>query len=200
MVTSIFQGLSDKAEAHGINDKDTAVARTWYRNEAAKVLKVNDKELFDRKNVRTSLQVNNIGQMFMFGYMPKHKDTLSFYDRFPLVFPIDLYDDGFLGINLHYLPQKLRAKLMDALYLTINNKKYDLTTRLKINYEILKNSSKMRFFKPCLKRYLRGHVMQKFLYIDSDNWDKALFLPTERFAKKSKAYVHNQTTKELGVL
>ena len=195
MVTTVFQTLAEKAHDEGVDSKSALEARSWYRNESAKLRQVNEKKLIDPKNVRTQITYQNMGQMFMFFYNPKHKDTLPYYDRFPLVFPIELYDDGFLGINLHYLPQKLRATLMDALYMTINNKKNDKTTKLRLSYEILRGSSRMRYFKPCLKRYLNGQVLQKFLYIDPDNWDKALMLPTERFVKKTKFEVQRESAR-----
>lgn len=195
MVTTVFQTLAEKAQEEGVDSKDALEARSWYRNESAKLKQVNEKKLIDPKNVRTQITYQNMGQMFMFFYNPKHKDTLPYYDRFPLVFPIDLYDGGFLGINLHYLPQKLRATLMDALYTTINNKKNDKTTKLRLSYKILKESSRMRYFKPCLKSYLNGHVLQKFLYIDPNNWDKALMLPTEQFMKKTKFDVQRESAR-----
>lgn len=197
MVTTVFQTLSEKIESSKIDPKNVADARTWYRSEASKIRQVNEKKLIDPKNARSSLVTQNVGQMFMFFYSPKHKDTLPYYDRFPLVFPVELYGDGFLGINLHYLPRAMRARLMDALYSTINNKKNDATTRLRLSYEILKSSTRMRYFKPCLKRYLAGHVMQKFLYIDPKDWDKALMLPTERFMKKTTQYVHAESSRSL---
>jgi hypothetical protein len=197
MVTTVFQTLAEKAEADQLDPKDVNTARAWYREEAAKVQRINARKLIQNKNARTSLTVNNIGQMFMFFYSPKHKDTLPYYDRFPLVFPIEIYQDGFLGINLHYLPHRLRANLMDALYMTINNKRNDTTTKLRITYEIMKSSSRMRYFKPCLKRYLAGHVLQKFIYIDPKDWDKALMLPTERFVKQSKQYVHTESVRSI---
>jgi hypothetical protein len=67
------------------------------------------------------LTENSIGKMYSFVYDPKTKEQLPYYDIYPLVFPIEYYNDGFLGINLHYLPPVLRARLMDALYETINN-------------------------------------------------------------------------------
>ena len=80
-----------------------------------------------------NINIQNIGQMFMFFYDPKNKQTLPYYDRFPLVFPIELYSDGFLGINLHYLPQKYRANLMDALYsIELLNKAVPSTTRVSL--------------------------------------------------------------------
>jgi len=95
-----------------------------------------------------------------------------------------------LGINLHYLPPVLRAKLMDALYDTITNEKLDETTRLKISYNILQQASKYRFFKPCIKRYLISQVRSRFFYIEPSEWEMALFLPLDRFvgANKSRIY------------
>ena len=46
------------------------------------------------------------GRLNMFFYDPKFKKTLPYYDTFPLVLPLEPYSDGFLGINLHYLPMK----------------------------------------------------------------------------------------------
>ena len=197
MVTTVFQTLAERAEAAQIDPKDLEGARAWYRDQASKIQRINDKKLFDPKNARSMLGPQNIGQMFMFFYDPKHKDMLPYYDRFPLVFPIDIYGDGFLGINLHYLPRMARARLMDALYMTVNNNKNDTTTRLRISYDILKNSSRMRYFKPCLKRYLSGHVMKRFMYIEPSNWDKALMLPTERFMKKSKQTVQSESLRSI---
>jgi hypothetical protein len=96
---------------------------------------------------------------------------------------------GFLGINMHYLPLPLRAKLMDALYSLATNKSYDETTRLRMTYDILNSASKYRFFKPTLKMYLNEHVKSRFIKIESAEWDIALFLPTERFQKSSKQTV-----------
>ena len=64
-----------------------------------------------------------IGKMFFFWYDPKHKKTLPVYDRFPLVFPIERYTDGFLGLNLHYLSWGERSVLLNKLmeYKTSNN-------------------------------------------------------------------------------
>ena len=124
------------------------------------------------------------GYMYLYMYNPKHKATLPFYDRYPLVFPFKAVEGGFLGINLHYLPPILRARLMDALYDRVSNKKYDETTRLKISYEILNSASRYRYFEPCIKRYLYSHLQTKFLLIPANEWDYALFIPFERFEKQ----------------
>lgn len=193
MVTTVFESIAARAEALRIDSSDQA--KTWYRDQAASVKRINENRIFDMKNARSSLTAQNIGQMFMFFYDPKNKATLPYYDRFPLVFPVEIYGDGFLGINLHYLPRKLRANLMDALYATLNNKRSNDTTRLRLSYDLLKNTTRMRYFKPCLKKYLSKHVKQRFMYIDPKDWDKALMLPTERFMKKPVNQVRSASVK-----
>jgi hypothetical protein len=128
---------------------------------------------------------DSIGKMFCFSYDPKTKDKLPYYDKFPLIFPINFYSDGFLGINLHYLPPMLRAKLMDALYDIAVEDKYNNSKKLKISYDLLNSSSKYKYFRPCVKRYLSSHVRSKFVAIDYENWDMVLMLPMQRFEKAS---------------
>tara|TARA_Y100000310_G_C20704127_1_gene833296 strand:+ start:24148 stop:24738 length:591 start_codon:yes stop_codon:yes gene_type:complete len=162
-------------------------AREWYRNLASDT-QVSPSKLTKSNKKRFQKQMR-IGEMYMYYYNPKHKRTLPYYDRFPLVFPFNKAKGGFLGINLHYLPLTLRAKLMDALYTTTNNKKYDETTRLKINYDILNSSAKMKYFKPCVKHYLTEQLDSRLWYVYPSEWDIALWLPLERFKKAKKTEV-----------
>jgi len=136
-----------------------------------------------------------VGRMYHYLYDPKTKNKLPYYDRFPLVFPIEYYDDGFLGLNMHYLSPKLRARLMDKLYATSSNSKLNENTRLRANYKLLVNATKYRLFQPTLKRYLFTHVKSRFIEIPPEEWQIALFLPTERFVKKDKKFVWNQSKK-----
>jgi hypothetical protein len=138
------------------------------------------------------------GYMYAFKYDPKTKNDLPYYDTFPLIFPVRMDSDGFLGINFHYLPPVLRAKLMNALYSTLTNKKYDDTTKVKISYSILQSASKYRFFKPMLKKYLRSHVRSQFLEVQVNEWDIAIFLPTESFRKADTGRVWEESRKKIG--
>ena len=134
------------------------------------------------------------------------KEELPYYDRFPLVFPFKrgftrqraIEGGSFLGINLHYLPPQLRARLMDGLYTISTDKTFDENTRIRLSYNILNKASKFRFFKPCIKRYLVNRVRSRFVKINSDQWDTALFLPTERFVKKPKNSVYRQSREMIG--
>ena len=74
----------------------------------------------------------------MFIYAPKFGKKLPYYDTFPLVLPIESYNDGFLGLNLHYLPIPLRIRLLDELSDFSNNTKFDESTFLRVSYKKVK--------------------------------------------------------------
>ncbi len=196
MVAYIFQKIADRGTAAGITDTNTVDARNWFRASAKKINSVNDKRIMkDKERLTNRMGRYSIGRMYMFYYDPKTKDQLPYWDRFPLIFPIEMYPDGFLGINLHYLPPLLRARLMNALYMTLNNEKFDDTTRLRISYSILKSASRFKFFEPCVKRYLFSHVRSRYYYVAPSEWDMALMLPTERFVGAQKAKVFRESSR-----
>jgi hypothetical protein len=137
-----------------------------------------------------------IGSMFLFQYDAKYKETLPYWDMFPLVFPIEMDSKGFLGINLHYLPPTLRASLFDGLTRFKSNRKGQ---DLAINYQILTKYSSLSYFRPCVKRYLYGHVKSKFMYIEPEEWPIAIFLPLQKFQKASAGKVYADSRKNLGI-
>jgi hypothetical protein len=47
--------------------------------------------------------------------------------------------------------------------------------------------------KPCIKRYLFSHVQSRFLEITADEWDIAVMLPVESFAKAKKNKVWSES-------
>jgi hypothetical protein len=197
-VTSyIFQKIADKGRAEGINSSvRQRDARTWFRETAASIRTVNRNRLLkDSDNLVSAIDEESIGKMYSFFYDPKLKATLPYYDRFPLIIVIGPKDKGFLGINLHYLPLMLRAKLMNELYNTTNNKKFDKTTKMNINYRFLQGAARFRYFAPCVKHYLNNHVASNILNIQPAYWDMALMLPTENFAKANKEKVWDDSRK-----
>lgn len=189
----IFQQVAKEAKMAGVSPKTSSMAKDWFRQTALGISKVDNNKVLSSADPFTSFAGkppgSALGKMYCYMYDPKTKNQLPYYDKFPLVFIIEFYKDGFLGINLHYLPPYLRAKLMDALYDTINNQKYDKTTALQITYSTLKGAAKFRHFKPCIKRYLNSHLASKMMYVKPEFWDFALMLPMQRFEKASDEQV-----------
>ena len=95
-----------------------------------------------------------VGGLYYFYYDPKTKADIPYYDRFPLVLVLDIKTDGFLGLNLHYLPLRHRLDLLDKMMeyaiLDGNND----VQRMTVTYDILNASRRFKEFKPCLKKYL----------------------------------------------
>ena len=193
----IFDEILSKGIRAGKVPAKEQQSRTWYRDTANKFKTVNEKNLMKGDTDRLRSQPK-IGHMYMFYYDAKHKETLPYFDRFPMIFPYKKVKGGFMGINLHYLPHILRAKLMDSLYDISSNDLYDETTKLRMSYNILSSASKYKWFKPCIKHYLTTQVRSRFLYVYPAEWDIALFLPLERFSGASKSKVWSDSKKLIG--
>ena len=187
-MATIFDTVLTKGVRAGQIPARTEAARQWYRNTASSYKRIDENRLMKSDAERLTNKIT-VGSMYMYYYDPKHKGTLPYYDRFPLVFPYKKVSGGFMGINMHYLPLQLRAKLMDSLYDVANNEQFDESTRLKLNYRILDGASKFKWFKPCVKHYLTEQLRSRFLYVYPAEWDVALFLPTERFQGATKQQV-----------
>ena len=193
--SNIFMKILTEGSEVGLGSKRVSEAREWFRIKAQETTIKSPARTISSGGILTSK--TRQGFMYMFQYDPKTKQQLPYYDRFPVVFPFRITKEGFYGLNMHYLPFIFRAKLMDSLYLTVNNKKYDETTKLRISYELLESASKFMFFRPCVKQYLNSHVKSRFLFIPSEQWDIALFLPVGRFSKTTEARVYADSRKQI---
>lgn len=190
----IFDNLITQGVRAGQIPARTEAAREWYRNSARAIRHISERKLINSDGSRL---VNKIlpGSMYLFQYDAKHKDTLPYWDKAPLIFPFKIVKGGFYGINLHYLPLKLRARLMDGLYDFTTNKRYDESTRINLSYRLLNSTAKLRYFKPCIKHYLNEQVQTRFMYIYPSEWDIAMFLPLARFQKRTANHVHAKSEK-----
>lgn len=177
-MASLYEKLAQEMRTFGIQPRSGA-ARAWLMSKI-RTLRIPSSRANLLNDPIRGAGLAVIGKMYFFHYDPKNKETLAQYDRFPLVIPIDLYGDGFLGLNLHYLDPFTRLFLLDRLHDFINNTKYDDTTRFKLSYSLLNTSKRYDIIRPCVKRYLFSHIMSSMIYIEPDSWETAIFLPTEK--------------------
>ena len=198
MPAVLFNDILSRGIRAGQIPARTQQAREWYRNTAMSTTAINAKQLY-KGSADAYKSKFVIGNLYCYFYDAKHKATLPFWDRFPMVFPFAPADGGFFGLNLHYLAPPQRAILMDGLYDLLNNKRYDQTTKLRLTYDALKSVSKVKFFEPCVHRYLNSHVASKFVQIDVADWETAVFLPVESFVGATKTKVWKNSRQILGV-
>lgn len=189
-MSNIFDRLERQAFRAGITPR-TEESRKWFQKKASNLRSINRTELMKEDPIKArSKQI--IGGMFMFFYDPKTKDQLPYYDAFPLVIVVGPAEGGFYGINLHYLPPRLRLQFFSHL-MDIQSSKLTDDSKFALTYRTLKKSSKLRYFKPCFKHYLNSHVKSRFAEVPAPEWEIATFLPTADFRKASSQKVFNDS-------
>jgi hypothetical protein len=191
-MAGLFQKVELEAFRAGITPR-TRESRAWFRKKVQN-MGVNRRSLMREEPVEQRAKYA-AGSMFMFFYDPKHRDTLPYYDSFPLIIAIGPAPGGFHGLNLHYLPIPLRAKFLDNLMDITNNKSYDESTRFDMSYQFLKSSSTMKYFKPCFKHYLTKQVEGKLAYIPPPEWEIATFLPAAQWQKGGRSQAYSDARK-----
>jgi len=138
-----------------------------------------------------------IGGLYYYYYSAKTHEQLSYWDAFPLVIPLERYTDGFLGLNLHYLPPKIRAGFMDKLMSKAVVNENDDPIKVRISYEILNATRRYKEFRPCLKRYLYSNIASKILKVQPEEWETAVMLPTQQFQKARAQEVWQDSIMEI---
>lgn len=178
-------------------------SRDWFRERAFSVNRsqVAPTKVIEEhgKKISSINQASHIGKLFLYNYMPKHRKELPFYDTFPIVFPFRIVKGGFYGLNLHYLPYTYRAILMDSLYSLSNSRDFSKnSTRLQsLTYKVLESKRTLKFFSPCVHSYLHANVRSKIIMIPPSEWELALFLPLQRFQKKSQDAVWRDSVNQI---
>lgn len=186
MATSVF----DKVNLTPENMKKSV---RWYQDQVKKLGNVSRSNLMGDASKLTSTLLP--GGLYMFFYDPKHKETLPYYDRFPLVLPFSRVEKGFLGLNLHYLPYMARFKLLGSLTNLTSDKKITENTRLRLSWSLLQSSANHTLLKPCVKHYLYEQLESKFLMIPYTDWLLASQLPVEKFENATKDKVWQDSRK-----
>ena len=185
-MASLFDKLEGEAFRKGLTARSKE-ANDWFAKNVTKLGKLGPNVL---KDDRLKQQAGaHPGDMVMYTYNPKHKATLPYYDTFPLTIVVGPAKDGFYGINLHYLPPKVRAIFLDKLNDISSNQKFNATTRFKITYQLLKATKNYKYFKPCFKHYLTAGVNSGIMKVNAAEWNIAIFLQTQSFKKASATKV-----------
>jgi len=137
-----------------------------------------------------------VGRFYFFFYDAKLKDELPYWDKFPLVIPIQQYSDGFLGLNLHYITPRDRLILLTQLKRFQTGALGDEKTRLKLSYPILKATHNAYRATPCIKRYLVGHIRSRVVEIAPEEWQIAAALPLQQFKSNTQSVSSQKVWKE----
>ena len=194
-MADLFDNLEAKAKRAGVTHQ-TRDSQRWFRNATSRMGQISHAAILNNDRLKKQSKAL-IGQMVFFCYAAKHRATLPYYDRFPLAVILGPANNGFLGLNFHYLPPIYRAKLLDSLMRVASNREYDETTRLQVSYEIVKSLSKTNYYKPCVKHYLSNRVASQFAKVDVADYEMAVFLPTSSWWGASEGTVYRDSRKRI---
>lgn len=180
---SIYAAVQKAAATYKLDEK-TKEAIEWFEGEVQRLTEPLPSQRAiigdDKHTLRSTVWR---GGMFMYLYNPVTKNELPYYDRFPLVIPVEVYRKpvpAFSGLNLHYLNYYDRARLLDMLQQLGSS---DMPRLNRINYDILNTVRKYRSFRPCVHRYNLDRVISNMAMVPRSLWEIATFLPIEDFRK-----------------
>ena len=192
-MASLFDTLQANAQRAGIQAR-TKQSKNWFRKKVNELGDVNPRKLLKDEALDPSSKEIS-GSMYMYFYDPKHKKTLPYYDKFPMVIVVEPAPGGFYGLNLHYLAPGVRARFLDELMKTAPKNVTD-KSRLKLRYDLLQSTKKFKEFQPCFKHYLNSQVKGRPVRVPMSEWEIAIFLPVEQFAKVKKETVWRYSRKQ----
>jgi hypothetical protein len=121
------------------------------------------------------------GHMYMYLYDPIGKETLPYYDTFPLVLPFSRTKTHFTGLNLHYLDYPIRFMLLKELMKVGGVTNLNENSRIKLEWDMIRSVAKLAPAKACVKQYLFSQIKSPLFQINSTEWHTAALLPFQRF-------------------
>jgi hypothetical protein len=188
------------ANKYNINDI-TKKSYSWYTQQAL---------LISRQGFTAKRVINNPsgihpskvipGKLYMFAYDAKHKDTLPYWDKFPLLFPFNTVKGGFIGLNMHYMPVPFRIKLLDRLTEIDGSKALTKRVKLQLSWQLITGASSLKLLESCVHMYLYSQVRSQFREIERVDWATAMMMPNQQFVGANSSQVWKDSMKKAGYM
>jgi len=162
--------------------KESAAGRElslrWYRERVRALGQLKpDKIIREGKKDSTARIRPTYGMLNLFFYFPEKPERLSYYDMFPLTLPVVKHNNGFTGLNFHYLSVPMRVKLLEIISGGFGD---ETSQQVNVTYSKIKRHS---YVKPTIRRYKANHVGSLFLQIPLEDMLLAAILPVQAFYK-----------------
>jgi len=142
------------------------------------------------------------GLLIFFKYEPINESFIyknTYYDKFPLVIITNSYKGGFEGVNIHFLDLEYREFLFDALMRDLPQIRgnEDWKTRLLVDYDRLDARRKLRFFKPCYRKYLWKGVKRRPFVIPFNLWEDMMKSNSMKFENAKPVTVFRKSRQSI---
>lgn len=171
------------------------------RNEGAAV---NNKSIkWFKETIKTGVRtkttkVPEIGKIYTYVYDAKNKDTLPYWDKFPLIIFLGAKTAGngnqlLYGLNLHYIPPKARQAFLEELLKRFSStSNISSKTKLKINWSSVRG---MHGSDQMIKAYLPGHIKGPIIEVKPQDWSNIIFMPTQQFMSQGSRFAASKVWK-----
>lgn len=202
MAENIFQKIQELRSDAEIPARGRA-AQDWFRRTIRslygdrtlrgreQLIQAEGAKLVNRASIRET------GKLYMFVYDPKLKKALPYYDRFPMIFVLEVRGSSLLGLNMHYLPYNLRLRLFNRLIELLNDDNMNENTRLRLSYQAIKDAAKFESGMQLIREYKARYIRSQLLEVHPADWEIAMFLPTEAFRKAGRQTIWGDTRKKI---
>lgn len=187
-------------EANGPTaQRHTKESALWFQKRVSKDFNVRAqrKQLMETQAYRhRGASAIEIGRMYLFHYDAIDEGgKLPYWDMFPLTFffnkSVSKAGKNLLhGLNMHYLPPRLRHILFLELLKLKTSKGYTPRTRLRMQYEAIKAASQTGLFEPCIKTYRVDHIMSQLTEVNPNDWEVVVHLNIDQWQKGSRSEVY----------
>lgn len=124
-----------------------------------------------------------VGKMYMFAYDPVGKEHLPYWDRFPLIIVLKNKGKYIEGINLHYVPVKLRINIFRKILNNCNTKTLKPTSKIITPLAIVQSIPNSEYM---IKRYVPEGVVSNIIEIPGEEWGHAIALPIAEWKTGNK--------------
>lgn len=127
--------------------------------------KYSKQNIREPKDFKTKVQ---IGHIYMFAYSAT---TVNYWDSYPLSLIIHRYNDGFLGLSLHYLPPKMREFFIKKILIG-NYQSLKKGGPANVSYGDIKDANNL-FYREgitIIRRYLAVNIKSKIAEIPYTEW------------------------------
>lgn len=173
--------ILEQIDQIGKASKNEIKPASWYKDQIRQLgLNTIDTQRLMKEGKLTSRALP--GFMYLFKYDPKDKN-IPYYDMFPLVIPFRRVNEGFIGINFHYLPFPIRLNILKEFEKYASDKNLNERTRVRLNYRLIETSRVFRFVNPAIRRYSNQQLRTRLLNIPFNDWQVASQLPVQKFRK-----------------
>jgi hypothetical protein len=188
-MSTIFDQIRDTKNYNPNNSNN------WFRHHVTTKFGGLGPQKFLGDNIQNQSRMIRPGQLVFFGYSPKYKEELPYYDKFPLLLPFHVDKEHFMGLNLHYMYPKYRVMILDKLLDIAGGKMTTDRLKLQMSWNLLKSLAQHKLVQFSVKQYLWGHVRTNFVVVPTEDWVSAVFLPLARFEKLDQNSVWRRSTR-----